>query len=58
MEINFLYIDDDTIQTSKEKVQGFEQQGRLTIVPNQHKGTREEQLKFIKENETSMNGLI
>jgi hypothetical protein len=58
MEIHFLYIDDDKVQTSKEKVQGFEQQGRLTIVPNQHKGTWEEQLKFIKENETSMNGLI
>lgn len=58
MEILFLYIDDDTIQTSKEKVQGFEQQNRLKIVPNQHKGTWEEQLKFIKENETSMNGLI
>lgn len=58
MEINFLYIDDDAIQTSKQKVQGFEQQGRLTIVPNQHKGTWEEQLRFIKESETSMNGLI
>jgi hypothetical protein len=58
MEIHFLYIDDDKVQTSKEKVQGFEQQGRLTIVPNQHKGTWEEQLKFIEENENSMNGLI
>jgi hypothetical protein len=58
MEILFLYIDDDKVQTSKEKVQGFEQKGRLTIVPNQHKGTWEEQLKFIKENENSMNGLI
>jgi hypothetical protein len=58
MEIHFLYIDDDKVQISKEKVQGFEQKGRLTIVPNQHKGTWEEQLKFIKENENSMNGLI
>jgi len=58
MEIHFLYIDDDKVQISKEKVQGFEQNGRLTIVPNQHKGTWEEQLKFIKENENSMNGLI
>ena len=58
MEIKFLYIDDDKVQTSKEKVQGFEQKGCLTIVPNQHKGTWEEQLKFIKENENSMNGLI
>jgi len=58
MEIHFLYIDDDKVQTSKEKVQGFEQKGRLTIVPNQHKGTWEEQLKFIKGNENSMNGLI
>lgn len=58
MEIRFLYIDDDPIQTSKEKVQGFEKQGRLTIISNQHKGTWEEQLKFIKEKESSMNGLI
>lgn len=58
MEIKFLYIDDDKVQTSKEKVQGFEQKGRLTIVSNQHKGTWEEQLKFIKENENLMNGLI
>jgi len=58
MEIQFLYIDDDKVQTSKEKIQGFEQKGRLTIVPNQHKGTWEEQLKFIKGNENSMNGLI
>jgi hypothetical protein len=58
MEIHYLYIDDDKVQTSKEKVQGFEQQGRLTIVPNQHKGSWEEQLKFIKENESSMSGLI
>ncbi|MDR2408868.1 MAG: hypothetical protein LBE13_12265 [Bacteroidales bacterium] len=58
MEIQYLYIDDDKVQTSKEKVQGFEQKGRLAIVPNQHKGTWEEQLKFIKEKENSMNGLI
>jgi hypothetical protein len=58
MDIKFLYIDDDKVQTSKEKVQGFELKGRLTIAPNQHKGTWEEQLKFIKENENSMNGLI
>jgi hypothetical protein len=58
MDIKFLYIDDDKVQTSKEKVQGFELKDRLTIVPNQHKGTWEEQLKFIKENENSMNGLI
>lgn len=58
MDVKFLYIDDDKVQTSKEKVQGFELKGRLTIVPNQHKGTWEEQLKFIKDNENSMNGLI
>jgi hypothetical protein len=58
MEIKFLYIDDDKIQNAEEKTQGFEQEGRLKISPKQHKGTWEEQLKFIKENQTKMNGLI
>ena len=58
MEVQFLYIDDDKVQNAEEKIQGFEQEGRLKISPQQHKGTWEEQLKFIKENETTMNGLI
>ena len=58
MEIQFLYIDDDKVINAEEKIQGFEQEGRLSISPKQHKGSWEEQLKFIKENEAKMNGLI
>jgi hypothetical protein len=58
MSTKFLYIDDDKVQDAEEKVQGFEQEGRLKIDPKQHRGTWEGQLKFIKENETAMDGLI
>jgi hypothetical protein len=58
MGTKFLYIDDDKVQDAEDKVQGFEQEGRLKIDPKQHRGTWEGQLKFIKENETAMDGLI
>ncbi|KAA6344025.1 hypothetical protein EZS27_008324 [termite gut metagenome] len=59
MLTKFLYIDDDKIKDAEDKVQGFEQEGCLKITTQQHKGTWEEQLKFIKNfNETSMDGLI
>lgn len=58
MSVKFLYIDDDKVQDAEDKVQGFEQEGRLKIDPKQHRGTWESQLKFIKERETAMDGLI
>lgn len=58
MEIQYLYIDDDNVKKSEEKIQGFEQEGRLKIITKQHKSTWEEQLKYIKENEALMDGLI
>jgi hypothetical protein len=58
MITKFLYIDDDKVQDAEDKVQGFEQEGRLKIDPKQHRGTWEAQLKSIKENETAMDGLI
>lgn len=57
MATTFIYIDDDKLKEAKEKVQGFEQLG-LKILTNQHKGTWENQLKFIKENESNLDGLI
>jgi hypothetical protein len=57
MAITFLYIDDDKPKDASEKVQGFEQ-GGLKVLTNQHKGTWENQLKFIKENEAILDGLI
>lgn len=53
----FLYIDDDKVKDAAEKVQGFEQAG-LKVLTNQHKGTWEGQMKFIKENEPTLDGLI
>lgn len=58
MSAKFLYIDDDKVQDAEDKVQGFEQEGRLKIDSKQHRGTWESQLKFIKENEAAMDGLI
>ncbi|NCB83962.1 MAG: hypothetical protein EOM44_05625 [Bacteroidia bacterium] len=58
MEIKYLYIDDDKVHTAKSKVQGFEIEGQLCITPYQHKGTWEEQLNFIQENEDFLDGLI
>lgn len=57
MATTFLYIDDDRLDKSKEKVQGFES-STLTILTNQHKGTWEGQIKFIKDNEAVLDGLI
>ncbi|RNC64447.1 hypothetical protein [Proteiniphilum sp. X52] len=53
----FLYIDDDILKDAAEKVQGFEQAG-LKVLTNQHKGTWENQMKFIKENEATLDGLL
>ena len=48
----YLYIDDDRVKDAAEKVQGFEQ-ADLKVLTNQHKGTWESQMKFIKEHESS-----
>lgn len=53
----YLYIDDDRVKDAAEKVQGFEQ-ADLKVLTNQHKGTWESQMKFIKEHESSLDGLI
>ena len=57
MATTFLYIDDDKLKDAAEKVQGFEQAG-LKVLTNQHKGTWENQMKFIKENEPILDGLL
>ena len=57
MATTFLYIDDDKLKDAAEKVQGFEQTG-LRVLTNQHKGTWENQMKFIKENEAILDGLL
>lgn len=57
MATTFLYIDDDKLKDATEKVQGFEQTG-LRVLTNQHKGTWENQMKFIKENEAILDGLL
>lgn len=57
MQTLYLYIDDDKVEDSREKVQGFEQSG-LKVATNQHKGTWENQLKFIKNKESTLDGLI
>ena len=57
MAITFLYIDDDKLEDAIEKVQGFEQTG-LKVLTNQHKGTWENQIKFIKEYESILDGLL
>lgn len=57
METTFLYIDDDKLKDAAEKVQGFERVG-LKVLTNQHKGTWEDQMKFIKENELKLDGLL
>lgn len=57
MAVTFIYIDDDKLKDAEAKVQGFEQSG-LKVITNQHKGTWENQLKFIKENESTLDGLI
>lgn len=57
MIITFLYIDDDKLNESKEKVQGFENPS-LKIITNQHETTWESQIRFIKENEPILDGLL
>lgn len=57
MVTTFLYIDDDKLKDAVGKVQGFEQAG-LKVLTNQHKGTWENQMKFIKENEHTLDGLL
>ena len=57
MATTYIYIDDDKLEDAKEKVQGFEQ-ADLKVITNQHKGTWENQISFIKENEPTLDGLL
>ena len=52
---NYIYIDDDP--KSNNKIQGFENDN-LSISTEQHQNSWEDQMKHLKENEDSLDGLI
>lgn len=55
--MKYIYIDDDTVEKSRNKVSGFIS-GQLTIDAQQHKGTWEEQMLYICESSNDIDGLI
>ena len=55
--MNYIYIDDDAIDKSKDKVSGFISK-ELTIETQQHKGSWEEQIKYISDISDNIDGLI
>ncbi len=55
--MNYIYIDDDAIDKSKDKVSGFISK-ELIIETQQHKGSWEEQIKYISEISDNIDGLI
>ncbi|MCR9012139.1 hypothetical protein [Gabonibacter chumensis] len=55
--MNYIYIDDDAIDKSKDKISGFIST-ELTIETQQHRGSWEEQIKYISEISNNIDGLI
>ena len=56
MSVHYIYIDDDP--NSYNKIQGFEQKDQLSIETVQHEDSWELQMKFLKQKESSIDGLI
>ena len=55
--INYLYIDDDAVQKSKDKVSGFVTP-ELEINATQHQGDWESQLEYIRASIMNIDGLL
>lgn len=56
MSVHYIYIDDDP--NSNNKIQGFEKKDHLSIETVQHEDSWELQMGFLKQKESSIDGLI
>ena len=57
MKKEYIYIDDDSLQKSQDKVEGFQSEF-INILAQQHKGNWELQLSYIQDISQKIDGLI
>lgn len=55
--MKYIYIDDDKIEKSSDKVSGFIREN-LSIDTQQHRGSWEEQINYICDSSNDIDGLI